>query len=185
MSALSKLEAKALLREAKEDTLVVSARDGSVDLNDLYPVAPHPFLAKSIKNGNRTTLDNRVLVLNWDRTTSTQVDQQDAAELEIIQKDLREKFYFTASAANPWDTATYTKWRHVIETSVLQTMQSAYKGQEEDSLLRNIFGAHDLNPKPDATGQTNMQGLVICHPIILDSPWAEPPDLAAKVLALA
>ena len=62
MSALSKLEAKALLREAKEDTLVVSARDGSVDLNDLYPVAPHPFLAKSIKNGNRTTLDNRVCV---------------------------------------------------------------------------------------------------------------------------
>ena len=47
------------------------------------------------------------------------------------------------------------------------------------------LGAHDLNPKPDATGQTDMQGLVICHPIILDSPWAEPPDLAAKVLALA
>ena len=185
MSALTKMEAKALLQEAREDTLVVGAHDGSLDLNDLYPVAPHPFLAKSIKSGQRTTLANRVLVLNWDRSTSTQVDQEDAAELEIIQKDLREKFYFTASAANPWDNATFTKWRHVIETSVLQTMQSAYKGQEDDSLLRNVFGAHDLNPKPDATGQTNMQGLVICHPIILDSPWSEPPNLQDKVLALA
>ena len=122
MSALTKMEAKALLQEAREDTLVVGAHDGSLDLNDLYPVAPHPFLAKSIKSGQRTTLANRVLVLNWDRNTSTQVDQEDASELEIIQKDLREKFYFTASAANPWDNATFTKWRHVIETSVLQTM---------------------------------------------------------------
>ena len=78
MSALTKLEAKALLREAREDTLVVGAHDGSLDLNDLYPVAPHPFQAKSVKSGQRTALDNRVLVLNWDRTTSTQVDQQDA-----------------------------------------------------------------------------------------------------------
>ena len=34
MSALTKLEAKALLREAKEDILVVGAHDGSIDLND-------------------------------------------------------------------------------------------------------------------------------------------------------
>ena len=33
MSALTKLEAKALLREAREDTLVVGAQDGSIDLN--------------------------------------------------------------------------------------------------------------------------------------------------------
>ena len=49
-----------------------------------------------------------------------------------------------------------------------------------------IYLGHMIStPKPDATGQTNIQGLVICHPIILDSPWAEPPDLAAKVLTLA
>jgi len=109
MSALTKLEAKALLREAREDILVVGAHDRSLDLNDLYPVAPHPFLAKLSKNVQRNALANRVLVLNWDRDNATQVDQEDAAELELLQKDLREKFYFSASAANPWDSATYTK----------------------------------------------------------------------------
>jgi len=136
--------------------------------------------------GKPSSLDNRVSILTWDRNLSDQVDEADALELCALQRDLRLKYYFTASSANPWNKSTFTKWRHVVEASVLQAMQTAYKGQEDDSLLRNVYGAHvNSMPKPDPTGQTNVQGLAICHPIILDSPWAEPDDLEVRVLALA
>ena len=125
--SLSKNEAKRLIQKARQDILVVGDTDDSLDINDKYPVAPHPIMVKSGK-GKPSSLDNRVSILTWDKNLSSQVDKVDALELSALQKELRLKFYFTASSANPWDKSTFTKWRHVVEASVLQAMQTAYKG---------------------------------------------------------
>jgi len=89
-------------------------------------------------------------------------------------------FQFTATSTNTWDEAKFQKWKHACETVVLDGVSNALAGQEDNELLKLIFGIQPTSnkgPLIDPTGRKNIKGLQICHEVMLTSPWEEPPNI--------
>ena len=72
------------------------------------------------------------------------------------------------------------KWKHACETVVLDGASNALGGQEDNNLLKLIFGIQPSSNKElqlDPTGRKNIKGLQICHEVMLVSPWEEPKNI--------
>jgi hypothetical protein len=80
---------------------------------------------------------------------------------------------------NPWDSNTFRQWKYFVTNLCLSAVQDAMKSSDYGKSLKYLF-------QPDLTEDTkkeqhntksNVQGLLLYHPILLNSPWEAPDDI--------
>ena len=169
-----------LLRDVQKDALLTLNYKTEEDLLRQCPSDPHAVLVRATNSKSRLMSRTQLPVL---RLTEQEIGHLDAEKAESMAKAVKETndvFQFTATATNTWDEATFQKWKHACETVVLDGVSNALAGQEDNELLKLMFGTQPTSSKGpllDPTGRKNIKGLQICHEVILTSPWEEPVNI--------
>ena len=167
-----------LLRDVEKDALLTLNYKTEQDLLRQYPSDPHAVFVRSTNTKSRLISRTQLL-----RLTEQEIGHLDAEKAESLAKAVKETedmFQFTATSTNTWDEAKFQKWKHACETVVLDGVSNALAGQEDNELLKLIFGIQPTSnkgPLIDPTGRKNIKGLQICHEVMLTSPWEEPPNI--------
>ncbi len=84
-------------------------------------------------------------------------------------------FPFTATTSNPWDEVQFNFWKHKVTNMVLSSNRLALNDDAKSDVSKLLFSTGDHNNVTVSSGdKRNISGLLICHPILLNSPFVEP-----------
>ncbi len=87
-------------------------------------------------------------------------------------------FQFTATTTNPCDDVQFTFWKHKVTNMVLSAVRIALKEDHATDVNKLLFSSGDHNNVAVKAGdKRNLSGLLICHPLLLSSPFEEPANL--------
>jgi hypothetical protein len=85
---------------------------------------------------------------------------------------------FTATSNNPWDEVQFTFWKHKVTNMVLSAIRLALKEDTSSDVNKLLFAIGDHNNVTVTSGdKRNLAGLLICQPLLLNSPFEEPPQM--------
>jgi hypothetical protein len=83
-------------------------------------------------------------------------------------------FQLTAMTSNPWDEVQFNFWMHKVTNMVLSAIRLALKDDAKTDVNELLFSTGDHNNVTVSSGdKRNIAGLLIWHPILLDSPFEE------------
>jgi hypothetical protein len=83
------------------------------------------------------------------------------------------------------DEISFQHWKHRVTNICLDAAQVALQGVDDTTTLKYFFQPSATSIASIRRADTrNIQGLVLYHPIILDSPWTAPPNIENKILDL-
>ena len=84
-------------------------------------------------------------------------------------------FQFTATTSSPWDEVQFNFWKHKVTNMVLSSIRLALSEDSKSDVNKLLFATGEHNNVTVSSGdKRNISGLLICHPILLDSPFVEP-----------
>jgi hypothetical protein len=84
-------------------------------------------------------------------------------------------FQFTATTSNPWDDVQFNFWKHKVTNMVLSAIRLALNDDAKTDVNKLLFSTGDHNNVTVSSGdKKSISGLLICHPILLNSPFVEP-----------
>jgi hypothetical protein len=85
-------------------------------------------------------------------------------------------FQVTATSNNPWDEVQFAFWKHKATNMVLSAIRLSLKEEDTSTDVNKIlFATWDHNNVTVTSGdKRNLAGLLICHPLLLNSPFEEP-----------
>ncbi len=73
-------------------------------------------------------------------------------------------------------------WKHKVTNLVLSAVSMALKEDDKTDVNKLLFAAGDHNNVTVKAGdKRNMTGLLVCHPLLLASPYEEPANLDAML----
>ncbi len=107
--------------------------------------------------------------------------------LTIINQDyLRNTYQLVPTSDNPWDTNTFRQWKYFITNLYLSAVQDALKASDNSKNLQYLFSPDKSDETTGAArkSKTDVQGLLLYHPILLSSPWQASDDLDKQITAL-
>ena len=134
-----------LLRDVEKDALLALNYKTEQDLFRQHPSDPHAALVRATNAKPRLISRTQLL-----RLTEQEIGHLDAEKAESLAKAVRETkdvFQFTATSTSTWDEAKFQKWKHACETVVLDGVSNALAGQEDNELLKLIFGIQPTVPR--------------------------------------
>ena len=131
-----------------------------------------------------TTLQNAITLLQWQRNACDSSYDALLKSTSITNQDyLRQTYQLIPTSDNPWDNNTFRKWKYFVTNLCLSAVQEVLKVTDYGKSIKYLF-------QPDKQDETktelhntknNVQGLLLYHPILIDSPWQEPEDIDGKI----
>jgi hypothetical protein len=106
-------------------------------------------------------------------------EEQKVMLTEQKNNKMAKLFQFTATSNNPWDEIQFTFWKHKVTNMVLSVIRLALKEEDTSSDVNKLlFATGDHNNVTVTSGdKKNMARLLICHPLLINSPFEEPPQM--------
>ena len=87
-----------------------------------------------------------------------------------------------AHNVHTWDDVQFMFWKHKVTNLVLSAVRMALKEDDKTDVNKLLFAAGDHNNVTVKAGdKRNLAGLLICHPLLLTSPYEEPANLDAML----
>jgi hypothetical protein len=172
-----------LLKSLESDPRLQAPDDATILSDEQYPIA---FDAAILRLKDPISVTSTVSILGWNRNNRDQhVSAHDRDRLIKQQDTVRTTLLLTPTTDNPMDEISFQHWKHRVTNICLDAAQVALQGMDDTTSLKYLF-------QPSATSMStirradtrNIQGLVLYHPIILDSPWAVPISIEGKILNL-
>ena len=177
---------RALLQSIQSDPQLKQSKDSILLAEDQYPEALDTIITRLT---TPTTLQNTINLLQWDRRAASTALDADLRATTIASQDLMRKAYeLVPTADSPWDTYTFRKWKYFVTNICLSAVQEALKyGERETSKsMTHLFAPErsDQTKGPTHSSKSNVQGMLLYHPLLLDSPWQAPDDLDQRIQSL-
>jgi hypothetical protein len=183
-AALSAKQMRSLLQSISSDPQLKQSKDSILLPEDQYPESLDAIFTRLT---TPTTLQNTMHLLQWNRKKeSTEYDAALRTSTIINQDYLRNTYQLVPTSDNPWDTNTFRQWKYFITNLCLSAVQDALKSGEYSKNLQYLFSPDKSEETTGAArkSKTNVQGLLLYHPILLASPWQAPNDLDKQITAL-
>ena len=166
-----------LLQSISSDPQMKQSKDSILLAEDQYPDSLDAIFTK-------LTLQNTMTLLQWQRNACDSSYDAALKNTSITNQDyVRKTYQLVPTADNPWDANTFRQWKYFVTNLCLSAVQDAMKATDYGKSMKYLF-------QPDVTEDTkkaqhntksNVQGLLLYHPILLDSPWQAPDDIDTQV----
>ena len=180
-ASMTAKQMRTLLQSISTDPQLKQSKDSILLAEDQYPEHLDTLFNKlSVP----TTLQNTMILLQWNRNLCDSSYDAALKSTSITNQDyLRQTYQLIPTADNPWDLNTFRRWKYFVTNLCLSAVQDAMKAGDYGKSQKYLF-------QPDTNGdnkakrhdtKSNVQGLLLYHPILLNSPWQAPEDLDAQV----
>ena len=173
-----------LLRSLNNDPRLQALDDSTLLSEEQYPVA---FDALIMRIRDPITLTTTVDTLNYN-DTGTQAQSIPSAmrsQLKEKQVKLREILQLNPTVDNPLDELTYSHWIHRVTNICLDAAQMALMPVDTSPGMQYLFAPSSEADNTVRRGdKRNVEGQLLYHTMLLNSPWELPGDCQQKVLDL-
>ena len=183
-AALTAKQMRQLLQSISADPQLKQSQDSILLAEDLYPDALEAIFTRL---STPTTMQNTMHLLQWNRKTESGAFDAEMKASTIANQDyLRTTYQLVPTGDNPWDTNTFRRWKYFVTNLCLSAVQDALKSSDNSKNLQYLFAPDQT---VNATGaarksKSNVQGLLLYHPILLSSPWQAPDDIDDQIKSL-
>jgi hypothetical protein len=165
-------DAAKLLEGLTKDPQLRSEDDPSILAEEQFPTDHHALL-QGKTDGSST--DNIITILRWERHHTPHLSEEQKGMLTEQKNKTAKLFQFTATTSNPWDEVQFNFWKHKVTNMVLSAIRLALNDDAKTDVNKLLFATGDHNNVTVSSGdKRNISGLLICHPILLNSPFVEP-----------
>ena len=172
---LSFKDATKLLEGLSKDPQLRADNDPSVLIEEQYPSEHHAMLQGKTTGSSS---DNIITILQWEKRHTPHLSEEQKTMLTEQKNKTVKLFQFTATSSNPWDEVQFTFWKHKVTNMVLSAIRLALKEDTSSDVNKLLFATGDHNNVTVTSGdKRNLAGLLICHPLLLNSPFEEPPQM--------
>ena len=172
---------RTLLQSISTDPQLKQSKDSILLAEDQYPEHLDTIFNKlSVP----TTLQNTMVLLQWNRNLCDSSYDTALKSTSITNQDyLRQTYQLIPTADNPWDSNTFRRWKYFVTNLCLSAVQNAMKAGDYGKSLKYLFqpDTKDDNKSGRHDTKSNVQGLLLYHPILLNSPWQAPEDLDSQI----
>ena len=176
-------QAQRLLKSLEADPRLQAPDDATILSDEQYPVT---FDAAILRLKDPISVTSTVTILGWNRDSKDHHLSAQERERLIKQQDtVRSTLLLTPTSDNPMDEISFQHWKHRITNICLDAAQVAMQTVDDNTSLKYLFQPSATSTSTVRRADTrNIQGLVLYHPIILDSPWISPLNVENKILDL-
>ena len=183
-AALTAKQMRQLLQNISADPQLKQSQDSILLAKDQYPDALEAIFTRL---STPTTMQNTMNLLQWNRKTESAAFDAELKASTIVNQDyLRNTYQLVPTGDNPWDTNTFRRWKYFVTNLCLSAVQDALKSSDNSKNLQYLFSPDQTENAAGAArkSKSNVQGLLLYHPILLSSPWQAPDDIDNKIEAL-
>jgi hypothetical protein len=131
-----------------------------------------------------TTLQNTMTLLQWNRKSCDSTCDSVLKSTSITNQDyLRKTYQLVPTSDNPWDMNTFRRWKYFVTNLCLSAVQDAMKSNDYGKSMKYLFQPDTKDETKNETHNTksNVQGLLLYHPVLLDFPWEAPDNLDEQI----
>jgi hypothetical protein len=170
-----------LLQSINSDPQMKQSKDSILLAEDQYPDSLDAIFTKlSVP----TTLQNTMTLLQWNWNACDSTYDAALKTVSITNQDyLRKTYQLVPTADNPWDSNTFRQWKYFVTNLCLSAVQDAMKNSDYGKSLKYLFQPDQTEDYKNEQHNTksNVQGLLLYHPILLDSSWQAPENIDALI----
>ena len=166
-----------LLQSISSDPQMKQSKDSILLAEDQYPDSLDAIFTKL---GVPTTLQNTIILLQWNRNACDSSYDAALKAATITNQDyVRKTYQLVPTGDNPWDSNTFRQWKYFVTNLCLSAVQDAMKSSDYGKSLKYLFQPDQTEDtkKEQHNTKSNVQGLLLYHPILLNSPWEAPDDI--------
>ena len=179
--SITNQQARALLNSIQKDPQFSQSTDTILLAEEQYPNTLDSIFNKL---DTSTSLQDTITLLRWHRKHDGATLQKDVLEQMVLeQAKLRTKVQLNPTTDNPWDANTFLQWKYFVTNLCLSGVQDALKHTENSKHLHYLFSPANADSINTTTHKStsNIQGLLMYHPILLNSPWEAPDDIDSQI----
>jgi hypothetical protein len=183
-SSMTTKEMRALLRSISADPQMKQSKDSILLAEDKYPENLDAIFTKLTLP---TTLQNAMTLLQWNRNSCDSTYDSVLKSTSIISQDyLRKQYQLVPTVDNSWDSNIFRQWKYFVNNLCLSAVQDAMKATDYGKNLKYLFRADttEETKKERHNTKSYVQGLLLYHPILLNSPWQAPEDINQQIAQL-
>jgi hypothetical protein len=172
-----------LLQQLESDPQLQSVEDTPILNDEQYPIA----FESSITNlEDIIPLISAVTILRWNEAKdSKNITQDQVQRMRTQRQKTVRNLVLNPTVDNPWDKIKYNFWNDRVTNICLGAAQAAFQSHEETSTLKFLFAASDKsNTTVHRADQRHVQGLMMFHPVLLQSPWETSPTIDLDIIKL-
>ena len=180
---LTSKSAYKILQQLESDPQLQSVEDTTILNDEQYPLS----FESSITNlKDVIPLVSAVTILRWNaETDSSNLNKDQVQRMRVQRQKAARILCLNPTVDNPWDKIKFSFWRDRITNICLGAAQAAFQTHEDNTNLKFLFSASDKsNTVAHRADQRNVQGLILFHPILLQSPWEMSATLDADITKL-
>ncbi len=171
-----------LLEGLTADPQLRSEDDPSILAEEQFPTDHHAML-QGKTSGSST--DNIIAILRWEKQQTPYLSEEQKVMLTEQKNKITKLFQFTATTSSPWDEVQFNFWKHKVTNMVLSSIRLALNDDAKTDVNKLLFSTGEHNNVTVSSGdKRNISGLLICHPILLDSLFVEPAGIDLLLDAL-
>ena len=170
-----------LLQSISTDPQLKQSKDSILLAEDQYPESLDAIFTRLT---TPTTLQNTINLLKWNRKSGGSSYDAELKAITIKNQDyMRTTYQFTPTAESPWDTYTFRQWKYFVTNLCLSAVQEALQAGDRDKGMKHLFTPDRSDESKGASHNTrnNVQGMLLYHPILLNSPWQAPDDVDTQI----
>ncbi len=133
------------------------------------------------------TLQNTITLLQWQGHACDSAYDSALKNTGIVNQDyLRKTYQLIPTSDNPWDMNTFRRWKYFVTNLCLSAIQDAMKSTDYGKSMKYLFqpDTKEETKNEQHNTRSNVQGLLLYHPVLLDSPWDAPDDLDDQIAKL-
>jgi hypothetical protein len=170
---LSVKDATKFLKGLTKDPQLRGDDDPSVLVEEQYPSEHHAMLQGKTTGSSS---DNILTILQWEKYHTPHLSEEQKTILAEQKNKTTKLFQFTVTSNNPWDEVQFTFWKHKVINMVLSAIPLlALKENTSTDVNKLLFATGDHNNVTVTSGdKINLAGLLICYPLLINSPFEEP-----------
>jgi hypothetical protein len=170
MAELNSKQMRQLLQSKSTDLQLKQSKDTILLAEDQYPVILDAIFTRLT---TPTSLQNTIALRCRVKSNYCRQSELYAGHVPVDAN----------SGQNPWDNYTFRQWKHFVANLCLSAVQEALKTGDNINTIQHLFapdrsfqalGAHH-------NSKNNVQGMLLYHPLLLQSPWQAPDDLDQQI----
>ena len=174
-------QVRLLLQSISSDPQMKQSKDSILLAENQYPDSLDAIFTKlSVP----TTLQNTIILLQWNRRACDSTYDAAIKTATITNQDyVRKTYQLVPTGDNPRDSNTFRQWKYFVTNLCLSAVQDAMKSSDYGKSLKYLFqpDQHEDTRKEQHNTKSNVQGLLLYHPILLNSTWEAPEDIDALI----
>jgi hypothetical protein len=181
VSTMTAKQMRLLLQSISSDPQMKQSTDSILLAEDQYPDSLDTMFNKlSVP----TTLQNTITLLQWQRHSCDSTYDSVLKTTSITNQDyLRKTYQLIPTSDNPWDMNTFRRWKYFVTNLCLSAVQDAMKSTDYGKSMKYLFqpDTKDETKHEQHNTRSNVQGLLLYHPVLLDFPWEAPDNLDEQI----